>query len=147
MPELCFVTKKFIGDEMHKYIIISISILLLLLTACNKSTDSDDSDSVFKKGEWEFTWYNPSPNTSLVLLGFVGGQLKQSGNTVCYDSDCILNGPISGSSWSGVSKVNGGSGFYSFSGNFSGNPATTFEGSWTLPNSSQTGRMTGSFIK
>lgn len=75
-----------------------------------------------KTGEWEFELSTGGQ----VFLEFVGGDLAQSGCHLSYDEDRVFEGDLSGSTW----NVSSDAGGFSIIGSFSGNPATTFSGTF-----------------
>lgn len=89
-----------------------------------------------REGPWEF---DLSFNGN-VILSFVKGELTQSGCNLSYDRDRVFNAPLVGNRWSDDVEQVG----FSFTGTFSGSPATRFAGTWTDGQAS--GPFTGRFV-
>jgi len=75
-----------------------------------------------KTGEWEFDLSTGGH----AFLSFVGNNLTQSGCHLAYNEGRIFEGDLNGSTW----NVSSDAGGFRFAGVFSGNPATTFSGTF-----------------
>jgi hypothetical protein len=107
----------------------ALTALALLASSCpgvaggNPSGFGFGSDCVaVRTGAWEFEL----SNGGAVFLSFVDGNLTQSGCFLSYDEDRVFEGDLTASMW----NVSSDAGGFSFSGVFSGNPATTFAGTF-----------------
>jgi hypothetical protein len=108
---------------------LALTGLALLAGGCpgvvggNPSGFGPGSDCVaVRTGAWEFEL----SNGGAVFLSFVDGDLTQSGCFLSYDEDRVFEGDLTASVW----NVSSDAGGFSFAGVFSGNPATTFAGTF-----------------
>jgi len=122
----------------------TLTVLSLLSSGCPRAIGGDPSgfgpgsDCVaVRTGAWEFEL----SNGGAVFLSFVNGNLTQSGCLLSYDEDRVFEGELTASLWNVVSDAGG----FSFVGVFSGNPATTFSGSF-IDSRGLAAAMTGRYV-
>lgn len=123
---------------------ITLIVPALLVCGCSGVVGGDASVSgpgsacvAVRTGEWEFELITGG----VVFFSFVGADLVQSGCFLAYGEGPIFEGDLMASTWS-VYPEEGGS---SFVGVFSGDPATTFSGTFT-DYRGVTAAMTGRYV-
>ena len=139
--------KKMTKQRRTAFAVSGLALLAFahLATGCNGVLENNLSGLgsgseciAIRTGGWEFDLSTGGQT----FFSFVGGDLTQSGCFLTYDGDQIFQGDLRGSIWNVSSAASG----FNIIGSFSGNPATTFSGTFIDVNNnpaSMSGRYVG----